>query len=63
MTKRSQIAPPSKSDHSPLPSESIPPAPPWVFIPENRGANPPPSEQEWRHEVANRRFGLRSPSG
>lgn len=28
---------------SPLPSDSIPGLPPWVFIPENRGGNPPPT--------------------
>jgi len=42
MAKDSGTPPPPRPAPATLPSQSIPPVPRWVFIPETRGANDPP---------------------
>ena len=40
--RKPKMSPTPKADQPPLPSDAIRAVPPWVFIPENRGGNPPP---------------------
>jgi hypothetical protein len=43
LKRRKPKTPPERTtDRPPLPSDSIRAVPSWVFIPENRGGNPPP---------------------
>jgi hypothetical protein len=44
MTERTGTSPQPQAAPATPPSQSIPPVPRWVFIPENRGANAAPQQ-------------------